>query len=184
MCHCMLSTPLHIAAPMWGTRGNYPLTLVMRLGRISAVGSMRSSVGRYSRSFLMQPLVYPACRKSVRIRTLRGRLSGTTHRGLNAPDATRPRWPLRPLAVRVVKQLVRTISGMLGKLLMLNEVCTLSLLVMIEELALNQATQHFLMGSLTIVIGRSDRTLGTATRFHVLNSAIGNAYRAPYGLHR
>ena len=96
----------------------------------------------------------------------------------------RPRWPLRPLAVRVVKQLVRTISGMLGKLLMLNDVCRLSLLAMIDELALIQATQHFLMGSLTIVIGGSDRTLGTATRFHVLNPAIGNACSAPYGLPR
>ena len=88
------------------------------------------------------------------------------------------------MAVRVVKQLVRTISGMLGNVLLISDVCTLSLLVMIEEIAPNQATQHFLMGSLTIVVGGSDRTLGAATRFHVLNSAIGNAYRAPYGLHR
>ena len=83
-----------------------------------------------------------------------------------------------------VSSIVRTISGVLGKLLMISDVCTLSLMVMIEELAPNQATQPFLMGSLTIVVGGSDRTLGAATRFHVLNSAIGNAYRAPYGLHR
>ena len=47
----------------------------------------------------------------------------------------------------------------------ISDVCTLSLMVMIKWLALSQAIQHFLMGSLTIVIGGSDRTLGTATRF-------------------
>ena len=57
------------------------------------------------------------------------------------------------------------VSGVLGESLVLSDLGTLSLLNLSDALASDQVAPHLLMASLTIIIGGSNRALGTTTRF-------------------